>query len=261
MNGVVRSCCTQCGAPLPPLADGLAVQCRHCRAQVHVGAGSRLRELVMIDGGEAIEAADLLAQHLALRQPGQIEAMQGGQPRLAPFWSVITAGGDLFTGPATREQSGLLSRLALPSLPARPLAPDETPPAQPCAVDIELEDFLDAAGAAPAARPLALERAWLVWVPVRFWRARAGGQEIEAVTVADTLTPVVSQPGTAAAGIGQAGKALAPLAVYTAAIAAAALLLPLPFYPPVALALLAMAMRYGAAAAPRDHGALREGAP
>jgi len=188
--------CPQCGAPLPEAAGGLDLLCPWCRATVRLGAPAARRELLLVDRGDRAEAAALLAQHLAARWGADAAVRGGGEARLVPFWSVLTRDGDLLCGPATTHEPDLLARLALPSLPARPLAAGEPPAPPRVPADVTLAAFLAAprrhGQPAAATDPAVVERAWLVWVPVRLWQVRVAGRPRRALTVADSVVPLLA---------------------------------------------------------------------
>lgn len=242
MNPAPPGACPACGAPLPATVGGTRVRCGWCGADAQVGAPPATRHLLLADAGDQAESAALLAQHLALRFRAAAGVRGGGQSRWAPFWSVLTADGDLLTGPATREESALLRRVTLPALPARPLAATEAPPAGAFPQDLPLDEFLATLPAAAGGAATPLERAWLVWVPVRFWQVRVGARGTRAVTVADLTVPVLGLlPETEPTGRPRAAV-LAPLAAWTVCLVLLGRLLPLPLHLPAAALLFGLAL-------------------
>jgi hypothetical protein len=264
------------------VATEVGVLCPYCHAQVHAPEPARVRQLLLVDRGSAAEARALLEQNLACRFETPTAVVDSGRDRLLPFWSVVTADGELLTGPATREESTLLHGMSLPSLPARPLDPDEPLLPEAGAVDVSLPEFLAqrrvapgrppaggqestasatrsaAAGAAvgaagaPAAGPARIEpsavpestlsgldRAWLLWVPVRLWQVRVGWHRYRAVTIADCTTPLVDPilPADATPRLERA--ILLPLAAWAAGMIGLGCLLPLPLHAGIAAALTA----------------------
>ncbi len=233
--------CPQCGAPLPTTAGGLDLLCPWCRSTVRLGAPAAQRELLLVDRGDRAEAALLLAQHLAARHGHDATVRGGGESRLLPFWSVLTRDGDLLTGPATAEEPQLLARLTLPSLPARPVAAAELAGVEQAPADVTLAAFLaaprDAREPAAAVAPEQVERAWLIWVPVRCWQVRVGGRAVRALTVADSSVPVLA-PLPAPARPPVRWRQLLELGAWCGCLVLAGRLLPLALHVPVAAALV-----------------------
>lgn len=238
-----RATCPQCGAPLPPVGAGVALICPYCRAAVRQEGEAAPRQLLMADRGDRAEAAAILGQHLAASFEARCAVLGGGEPRLAPLWSVVTAAGDHLCGPATRAESDFLCRLALPALPARPLAPDETLPAPAWPADRPLAELLagppgalagapsSGAAAAPGGGSAPLERAWLIWVPVRLWEVSIGGRRERALTVADLARPLLATSASRLAGPPPLDRAaLAPAAALAGALAVLGRLLPWPLH-------------------------------
>lgn len=259
--------CPACGAPLPAPVGGARVRCGWCGADACLGAPPATRRLLLADEGDQAEASALLAQHLAARFRAPASVRGGGQARWAPFWSVVTADGELLSGPATREENALLRRVTVPALPARSLADAESAPAGGCPQDLPLDEFLATLPGRPAGAPPALERAWLVWVPVRFWQVRVGTRGTRAVTVADLTQPVLGPLPEAEPPASLRWAVLAPLFAWAACLVLLGRLLPLALHLPAAALLFALALwawrgpasspagaRAGRGAAPLDRG-------
>lgn len=234
--------CPACGAPLPALVGGTRVRCGWCGADTRLGAPPATRRLLLADEGDQAEAAALLAQHLAARFRAPATVRGGGQTRWAPFWSVVTADGELLTGPATREENALLRRVTVPALPARPLADTESAPTGGCPQDLPLDEFLATLPRRATTPTPTLERAWLVWVPVRFWQVRVGTRGTRAVTVADLTQPVLGPLPEAEPPAHLRWTVLAPLAAWTACLVLLGRLLPLALHLPAAALLFALAL-------------------
>jgi hypothetical protein len=259
-----RATCPQCGAPLPPVGAGVALICPYCRAAVRQEGEAAPRQLLMADRGDRDEAAAILGQHLAASFEARCAVLGGGEPRLAPLWSVVTAAGDHLCGPATRAEAGFLSRLALPALPARPLAPDEALPAPALPADRPLAELLagppgaPAAAASAGAAPALLERAWLIWVPVRFWEVSIGGRRERACTVADLSRPLLAASAGRLAGPPPLDRAaLAPAAALAGALAVLGRLLPWPLHAAAGAVLTAAFLWGWRPQAPGDGAAAR----
>ncbi|MHB8079245.1 MAG: hypothetical protein ACYDIE_08330 [Candidatus Krumholzibacteriia bacterium] len=255
--------CPACGAPLPTTVGGARVRCGWCGADTQLGAPPATRRLLLADEGDAAEASALLRQHLAVRFRAPATVRGDGQTRWAPFWSVLTADGDLFAGPATREENALLRRVTVPALPARPLAETEAPPTAGYPQDLPLDVFLATLPAAASGPARALERAWLVWVPLRLWQVRIGTRGTRAVTVADLTVPVLGPlPESEPTARLRAG-ALAPLVAFAACLVLLGRLLPLALHVPAAALLFALALWAwrGPAAWPAGATAARSATP
>jgi len=275
-----RATCPQCGAPLPPVGAGVALICPYCRAAVRQEDEAAPRQLLMADRGDRAEAAAILGQHLAASFEARCAVLGGGEPRLAPLWSVVTAAGDHLCGPATRAEADFLSRLALPALPARPLAPDEALPAQALPADRPLAELLARAAVAPGTAAAAgsaapagtsmveaatagtatapLERAWLIWVPVRFWEVSIGSRRERALTVADLSRPLLAASAGRLAGPPPLDRAaLAPAAALTGALAVLGRLLPWPLHAAAGAVLTAAFLWGWRPQAPGDGAAAR----